>query len=371
MTTTPSLAADHINPRTRPAGVRAGRSALRLALSAVLLLGIAGCGVGDTDVEIDVDRATDADGETKVDVDADSGLPDGFDVQGHRGARGLRPENTLPGFEVALDLGVTTLELDLHFSADDQVVVWHDPVVDPAKCRLSLDAGSAVPDPDEASEQALAIRNLTVAQLSQYSCDRNPDRGRFPDQVSAPTDIAGTDFRIVTLSEVFSFVEAFASSDLKTDEQRSAASRVEFNVETKRLRGEPRTIDDGFDGTNPGPFELALLTAIEEAGLEDRVIIQSFDHRSLRAVRAVDSDVRLAALTRDPPRDPAQYADWGAAIWSPRASTLDEELLTRAQAAGLLVIPWTVNDPDDMQALIDLGVDGLITDRPDLLLGGA
>ena len=326
------------------------------ALAALTLL--AGCGSGSGGTETDVS------------VDADPPLPEGFDVQGHRGARGLRPENTLPAFEVALDAGVTTLELDLHFSADGQVMVWHDPVVDPAKCRVSLDAGPDVPDPDEAPEPALAIRNLTVAQLAQYRCDRNPEPGRFPDQVPAASEIAGTDFRIVPLTEVFSFVQAYAASDLKTEEQRAGAARVEFNVETKRLRGEPRTIDDGFDGTNPGPFELALLATIEEAGLEGRVIVQSFDHRSLRAVRLVNPEIRLAALTRDPPRDPGLYAEWGAAIWSPRASTLDEELLTQAQAAGLLVIPWTVNDPDDMQALIDLGVDGLITDRPDLLVGG-
>ena len=319
---------------------------------------LAGCGAGESDVD------------TTVDVNADALLPEGFDVQGHRGARGLRPENTLPAFEAALDAGVTTLELDLHFSADDQVVVWHDPVVDPAKCRLSLDADPDVPDPDEAPEQALAIRNLTVAQLSQFSCDRNPDPGRFPDQVSAPTDIARADFRIVRLSDVFAFVEAYASSDLKTEEQRAGAADVEFNVETKRLRGEPRTIDDGFDGYNPGSFELALLATIGEAGLEGRVIIQSFDHRSLRAIRLADAEIRLAALTSDPPRDLAQYADWGAQIWSPRASTLDDRLLAQAHAAGLLVIPWTVNDPDEMNDLIELGVDGLITDRPDILLGG-
>lgn len=293
-----------------------------------------------------------------------------FDVQGHRGARGLRPENTLPAFEVALDAGVTTLELDLHYSADDQVVVWHDPVLDPAKCRLSLDAPPDVPDPDEASESALAIRNLTVAQLSEYTCDRNPDPGRFPDQVSAPTALAGPDYRIITLAELFSFVEAYAGSDLKTDAQQTGATRVEFNIETKRVRGEPRTIGDGFDGTQPGPFERALLAAVEDAGVESRVIVQSFDHRSLRAIRLVDTEIRLAALTRDPPRNPGDYAGWGASIWSPRASTLDSQLLEVAKAAGLLVIPWTVNDPGDMQNLIELGVDGLITDRPDLLLAG-
>ena len=303
-------------------------------------------------------------GTDTVDPEAQT-LPAGFDVEGHRGARGLHPENTLPAFEAALDLGVTTLELDLHFTADDQVVVWHDPVVDPSKCRLDLNAPAGVPSPDEASETALAVRSLTAQQLSGLRCDR----GRFPDQAPTRTDIAGADYRIVTLTELFAFVEDYAQSDLKTERQREGAARVQFNVETKRVRGEPRTIGDGFDGTNPGPFELALLDVVEQAGVGSRVIVQSFDHRSLRAIRLVDADIRLAALTRDPPRDPAAYADWGATVWSPRASTLDAELLEMAQAAGLLVIPWTVNDPEDMQDLIELGVDGLITDRPDLLLG--
>ena len=359
-TTTPSSAADTTTTQTRPAGDHfAGRSvvsALGLLLAASIVLGACAAESADTSA------ATSGDGVSP---------PAGFDVQGHRGARGLRPENTLPSFETALDLGVTTLELDLHFSADDQVVVWHDAFVDPAKCRLDRDAPPGVPDPDTAPGPSLAIRALTVEQLSRYTCDRNPDRERFPDQVSAPTPLAGADFRIVTLGEVFDFVATYAGADTKTAEQRESAGVVAFNVETKRVRGTPRTIGDGFDGETPGPFELALLTAIEEAGIEDRVVVQSFDHRSLRAIRAVDSDIRLAALTGDPVSDPGGYVEWGASIWSPRASTVDLDGINAAHDAGLFVIPWTVNDPGEMQSLIELGVDGLITDRPDLVPQGS
>ena len=359
-TTTPSSAADTTTTQTRPAGDHfAGRSvvsALRLLLAASIVLGACAAESADTSA------ATSGDGVSP---------PAGFDVQGHRGARGLRPENTLPSFETALDLGVTTLELDLHFSADDQVVVWHDAFVDPAKCRLDRDAPPGVPDPDTAPGPSLAIRALTVEQLSKYTCDQNPDRERFPDQVSAPTPLAGADFRIVTLGEVFDFVATYARADTKTAEQRESAGVVAFNVETKRVRGTPRTIGDGFDGETPGPFELALLTAIEEAGIEDRVVVQSFDHRSLRAIRAVDSDIRLAALTGDPVSDPGGYVEWGASIWSPRASTVDLDGINAAHDAGLFVIPWTVNDPGEMQSLIELGVDGLITDRPDLVPQGS
>lgn len=295
-------------------------------------------------------------------------VPETLDVQGHRGARGLRPENTLAAFEIALDLGVTTLELDLHFSADGVPVVWHDPAVDPSKCRLADGAPADVPDPDTADPAELGVRRLTIEQLGWYVCDRNPDPDRFPDQVAVPGQLPGAGFRIVPLAELFAFVDAYGVSELKSEPQRQAASQVLFNVETKRVPADPETIDDGFDGSTAGPFELAILADVAAAGLDERVIVQSFDHRSLRAVAATGATVRLAPLTRDRVNDPAAYVEWGADIWSPSASTLTAELLASAQAAGLAVVPWTVNDPADMAALIDMGVDGIITDRPDLLV---
>lgn len=290
-----------------------------------------------------------------------------FDVEGHRGARGLRPENTLPAFEAALDLGVTTLELDLHFSADGEVIVWHDPIVDPSKCRLDSDT-AGLPDPDTADEADLAIRNLTADQLSNYACDRNPDVDRFPDQQPDPGDLAGPAYQIVTLAELFEFVETYTNSEEKSSEQRENASVVQFNIETKRVPSDPATIGDDFDGTAPGQFELAVLNQIQQSGAAERVIVQSFDHRSLQAIRTADDEIRLAALTRDPVGDFSAFAAWGATIWSPRASTVTAESVSAAHQAGLLVVPWTVNDREDMQSLIELGVDGIITDRPDLLL---
>ncbi len=332
-----------------PAG---GSTAGRLVcVFAALLLTVGACTGSETPPEI---------------VEAD--VPETLDVQGHRGARGLRPENTLAAFEIALDLGVTTLELDLHFSADGVPVVWHDPIVDPSKCRLADGAPSRVPDPETADSADLGVRRLTAEQLGWYVCDRNPDPGRFPDQMAIPGELPGADFRIIPLAELFAFVEAYAASDLKSDPQREAASQVHFNIETKRVPAEPETIDDGFDGSTAGPFELAILAVVAAAGLDERVVVQSFDHRSLRAVAATGATVQLAPLTRDRVNDPAAYVEWGADIWSPSASTLTAELLASAQAAGLAVVPWTVNDPADMAALIDLGVDGIITDRPDLLL---
>jgi glycerophosphoryl diester phosphodiesterase len=107
---------------------------------------------------------------------------------------------------------------------------------------------------------------------------------------------------------------------------------------------------------------------IDEYGLLDRVIVQSFDHRSLVVIHKLNPDIRLAALTSRQPPDFSAYSKFGAEIWSPRYQDLNTNLLDRAHEAGLMVVPWTVNDPEVMRRMIGLGVDGLITDRPDLLL---
>jgi len=297
-------------------------------------------------------------------------VSDEFDVQGHRGARGLKPENTLPAFEAALDLRVTTLELDLHFAADGQVVVWHDPVVESEKCGLAEGAPAGTPDPDDGSSRAdRLVASLTVDQLRWFQCDRNPDPDAHPAQRTEETELAGDNFRIVTLERLFEFVEEYANSEAKTSEQRANAAGVRFNVETKRRPDNAQTIGDGFNGVEAGPFELALLDLIDRFGLGSRIVIQSFDHRSLWAIHAVDSEIRLSALTSNIPPDLAGLVANGASIWSPRATTLTETLITRAHAVGLRVTPWTVNDPLEATHLISMGVDGIITDRPDLMMG--
>ena len=285
-----------------------------------------------------------------------------LNIQGHRGARGLRPENTLPSFEVALDLEVTTLELDLHLSRDDQVVIWHDPELTGDKCSL---VDSAPPD----LELPVAIRSLTADQLVHFRCDRNPDPSRFASQTSEPTSLAGSHYQPVTLSELFQFVLDYTSAPNKSSEQKDAAASVEFNIETKRVPAHPEYIGDDFDGESVGAFEQALLDAIDAAELGPRVVIQSFDFRSLRAVHQVRPDLRLAALTSQQVPDFPELASDGTSIWSPNQRLVSADTVQDAHANGLLVIPWTVNDVEDMKRLRDLGVDGLISDRPDISVG--
>jgi glycerophosphoryl diester phosphodiesterase len=297
-------------------------------------------------------------------------VPDDFDVQGHRAARGLKPENTLPAIEAALDLGVTTIELDLHYTADGEVVIWHDDAILGEFCELPPGVTLDVPESESLvfGSHPYQISSLTLAQVQSFQCNLNPDPSAFPEQNSDPTPLAGDDYRIPTLEAVFEFVIDYAEADIKTEAQREHARNVRFNLETKRQANRPAAIGDDFDGENAGAFELATLDLIEAYDLEDRVIVQSFDHRSIWAIHTENPDITIAALTnRGRPRLET-YVENGASIWSPRYTEIDEELIVEAHELGLKVIPWTVNDADDMRELIAMGVDGIITDRPDILL---
>ncbi len=296
-------------------------------------------------------------------------LPPGFDAQGHRGARGLLPENTLPAFEAALDLGVTTLELDLHFTQDGEVVVWHDPMIDDTKCRLPDGLTDPdVPDPKN-PRRRIFISQQPLSVIQAYRCDLNPDNGRFPEQTAHSMPLSGDDYRIITLKELLDFVEQYTQADQKTAAQRHNAANVQLNIETKRDPAHPDYIDDGFTGAEAGPFERAILDIVHGRAFTERVIIQSFDHRSLRAIRELDAHIRLAALTFGGEADVKAYAASQFNIWSPSQHDVTAERIMAAHAEGLQVIPWTVNEIKEMEQLITWGVDGLISDFPDRLLG--
>jgi glycerophosphoryl diester phosphodiesterase len=281
-----------------------------------------------------------------------------FDLQGHRGARGLRPENTLPAFEYALDLGVTSLELDLHFSQDDIVVVTHDGVIG-KNCRLEGQTAPPRPSPQ--------IRQLTRQELKQYRCDLNPNSNRFPNQSPESMPLAQDDYTIPTLEELFQFVDAYAASELKTEVQRQNAAEVRFNIETKRKPNQPELIGDDFDGKAPGLFEQQIIALVEQYDLVSRVTIQSFDHRSINVIPQLNPQVETVALTSEAVEPANITAKTSAKIWSPDYRALTAAKIKVAHEADLLVIPWTVNDPNTMENLIDWGVDGLITDYPNIL----
>lgn len=290
--------------------------------------------------------------------------PRSFDLQGHRGARGLAPENTLAAFARALTLGVTTLELDLAVTRDGVVVVSHDPVLNPDVARR--------PDGHWLDKAGPPLFALSRGELLAYDVGRLRPGSRYAAQF--PEQVPQDGLRIPTLLEVFALAG------------KAGNETVRFNIETKIDPGKPEQT------LPPAAFADAVLAVVREAGVTARTTIQSFDWRTLRHVQRVAPDVETVCLTaQDPPDqllggreggspwlaglDPNDFAGSvprlvqaaGARIWSPSARDLNPRAIGEAHGLGLKVIPWTVNRPGDMKSLIEAGVDGLITDRPDLL----
>lgn len=262
----------------------------------------------------------------------------GFDVQGHRGARGLLPENTLPAFRRAIELGVDTLELDLGVTRDGVLVVSHDPMVNAAICT-GADGRDPLPN--------TAIHGLSLEQLKTFDCGakRNP-------AFASQTPVPGT--RVPTLQEVFDLV-------------KSMNSGVRLNAETKI------TPDWERMGLTPDvdSFVGLVVGAIRRNGLEDRVSVQSFDFRTLVAVKKLEPRLVTVALVTAPDEvnDPLRAMKTsGASVFSPNFSRLTEETLRLVHGAGYRVIPWTVDAEADMVRLIGWGVDGIISDYPDVLV---
>lgn len=298
-----------------------------------------------------------------------------FDLQGHRGARGLKPENTLSGFEAALDAGVTTIETDLHLSADEVPMLFHDPVVTERLCRLP--PGSRLPCPTDRPP----VRSLRAAELRHYRADQNPDPEHFPGQDASPTPVArgfarghGWDvYSPPALADLFAFVEAYAGDGGraagKSAWQRERARRVAFDLELKRVPFRPETIGDDFDGTAPGVLEHRVVEAVRIASVVGRTTVRSFDHRAVRAVRELEPGLTTAVLVgATAPVDPVELARRaGAAVYGVDAEFLDADLVRGLHRAGVRVVPWTVNDPRDWDRLVGWGVDGITTDYPDRL----
>ncbi|MGF0116642.1 glycerophosphodiester phosphodiesterase family protein [Promicromonospora sp. Marseille-Q5078] len=305
-----------------------------------------------------------------------------FDLQAHRGGVAMTVENTLPAFANALELGVSTLELDVQITADGYAVVTHDRDLSPAKC---VDTAPATPgDPEYPYVPGRTyIKDLTLAQVRTIDCGslRQP---QFPDQELHPGE------RIPLLSEVFDLVN------------RYRARQVTLNVETKVEAGAP-------DQTAPREqFVQVVAREVRRARLTDQVTIQSFDWGSLMRMREVAPRLPVVALTNG-----QQFLQQGQAGASPWLGGLDiddfegslqqrfvaaaasfgadavspvhgdpqgggvgdpgyvpfttAELVSAAHDAGMAVVPWTVDDPATIRSLLDLGVDGLITDAPDVL----
>ena len=262
--------------------------------------------------------------------------PGAFDLQGHRGARGHAPENTLPGFERALAIGVDTLELDVGVTRDGVVVIHHDRRLNPDLARGADGKWIEAPGP--------TIHSLTYAQLERYDVGRIRPGSEYAKQFAHQQPIDGT--RIPRLAELFELVKK---------------SEVRFNIETKLSPDAP---DETMP---PEPFARALLAEVRKAGVERRTTIQSFDFRTLAVVQREASVIRTAYLTSGQKGEPVprMVHEARGAIWSPDFRDLDARARSVARELGLQVIPWTVNNPADIARVLDMKVDGIISDYPD------
>jgi glycerophosphoryl diester phosphodiesterase len=274
-------------------------------------------------------------------------VPSGFDVQGHRGARGLAPENSLPAFRRALELGVTTLELDTVISADSQVVVSHDPVMSDVFCTY--------PDgrPVQPGEE-IVIYELPYDEVARFDCGSRPNP-RFPEQALEPVAKP-------LLRDVIQLAEEYAREHGRT---------VFYNVETKSTPAGDRRL-------HPPPTEFVRLLwdVVEAEGVVERFTLQSFDVRTLQEARIRDLPIRLSLLVADVGqgaedglRSALDALGFEPAIYSPAYTLVTSAVVGMARAMGMLVIPWTVNEGAEMERLGLLGVDGLITDYPDRAVG--
>lgn len=287
-----------------------------------------------------------------------------FDLQAHRGGRGLRPENTLASFENALRIGVTTLELDIAITADGVPVISHDPALNPAFTR---DAGGAW-----IKERGPLIKTLSLAQLQTYDVGRldpqHPYARGFPEQQARDGE------RIPTLASLFARVNALGAKD------------IHFDIETKINPHRPA------DTLAPEAFVDALLAVIREHAMTRRVMVQSFDWRTLELLHRLEPGLRTTYLSSESPNfNTVTDSSWTAGhalaefegsvprmvrasagdapgvIWAPNFNGLNARSVQDAQRLGLRVMPWTVNQKSQMERLIEWGVDGIITDYPDRL----
>ena len=288
-----------------------------------------------------------------------------FDLQAHRGGRGLMPENTLAAFAKALDIGVTTLELDVGITQDGVVVISHDRHLNPDIIRNAQG--------QHLTERGATIMSMPFAELQRFDAGRLKPNSNYAKTFAQQQAVDGE--RIPALSALFDLAKQRGAND------------VRFNIETKLS---PNAASETLP---PEPFVRALIAAIRKAGLTSRATIQSFDWRTLQiAQKEAPEIVTVHLSSQQGAGDTVQVgkpsaSPWlagfdvddyagsvartvkaaGGTVWSPNFRDVTEALVRDAQSLGLKVVPWTVNDEADLVRLLDWKVDGLITDYPDKL----
>ncbi len=267
-----------------------------------------------------------------------------FDKQGHRGCRGLMPENTIPAMITALGLGVTTLELDVVVTKDKQLVVSHEPFFNHE--IATKPNGELV---TEAEEKSLNIYQMTYAEVKKFDVGMLP-HPRFPQQkkIRAYKPL---------LRELFDTVAHYMTM--------SRRPHPYFNIETKCL-----PVGDNLYHPKPDEFIELLMAVIKEKELEDHVIIQSFDFRTLQYLHQHYPKIKTAMLIEDFDKrgieKQIEALGFVPTVYSPAYSLINETLINYCHERKIKIIPWTVNTKEEVERLKKMGVDGIISDYPNL-----
>jgi glycerophosphoryl diester phosphodiesterase len=263
-----------------------------------------------------------------------------FDIQGHRGARGMMPENSIPAFLLALDSGVTTLEMDVVITRDQQVIVSHEPWIAASICWDTT--GIAI---KEKSERKYNIFKMTYDQVVRFDCGSKGNE-RFPEQE-----------KMKVAKPLLSDVIVAAENHIKN----FSRYEVDYNIEVKS----EKELDGKFQ-PNPGVFSDLVYQVIDQYLPWDRVVIQCFDFRVLKYWHEKYPQVRLAARVENLKTIDENLQDLGftPSIYSPDYKLLSKDEIRHCHDLKMRVIPWTVNDVPEMIELKLWNVDGFITDYP-------
>lgn len=264
-----------------------------------------------------------------------------YDLQGHRGARGLVPENTIPAFLEAIDHDVDTIELDVVVTADNKLLVSHEPWFN----HLISTKPDGTPVTEE-EETGFNIYEMTYEETTRFDVGLRRQE-TFPDQ---------------QLMEVTKPLLADAILAIEEYVEEQGKNPVHYNIETK---SQPEWY--GEFTPHPQEFSQLLYDELSELGVLDRVIIQSFDPVTLVAMRRIDPSVTQAMLIYENVHALDPYINllgYTPEIWSPFYEDITPELVAEVHERGMTIIPWTINETDEMVRLLDMGVDGIITDYP-------
>ncbi len=264
-----------------------------------------------------------------------------FDIQGHRGCRGLYPENTIVGFIEAVKLGVNTLEMDVVVSKDGKLVVSHDPFMNAEIC--STPHGEPVGEQDK---KLYRLYQLNYDEIKQFDCGLRGNE-KFPEQKKVAA------FKPL-LSDVIDTIEKYI--------QQNHLLPVNYNIETKST---PE--GDDVDHPKPAMFAKLLYDLLKQKNILSKSIIQSFDPRTLQVIHQIDATATTALLVFDMDSFEKNIHQLGfnPSIYSPNFILVTEKLISKCHAQKIKIIPWTVNDEDKMRKFKLLDLDGIITDYPD------